>query len=144
MNALPGFIRPGAIVRLKSGQRARIYATDGGGGFPIHGAIEMNGGWILASWQQDLSWSAGEPFGACWTIVGPDRPDYSALWPLLPPWIRFLARDEDETLCGFSERPEIYGGWSMWHGSHPSSIPAEHCPPPVGDWRESLAERPEP
>lgn len=94
MNAIPSHIRPGAIVRLKAGNRARIYAVDGGKGFPIHGAIDIAGEWIAASWREDLSWSDVDVVGACWTIVGP--------------------------------------------------IPDEHCPPPVGDWQESLAERPAP
>lgn len=145
---LPDYIRPGAIVRLKAGNRARIYAIDGKADYPIHGAIELDGEWTASSWREDLTWSNVDAVGACWTIVGPDRPDYSALWPLLPPWVRFLARDENGNLWAYSEEPiliESDGEWAAAEGaSYPCRIPDSHCPPPVGDWRESLAERPAP
>jgi hypothetical protein len=46
--------------RTKGGRRARIYATDAGGMFPVHGAIECEGGWLPAAWQEDGSASLTE------------------------------------------------------------------------------------
>jgi hypothetical protein len=37
--------------KLRSGGNARIYATDGTGTTPIHGAIECNGEWELHAWN---------------------------------------------------------------------------------------------
>jgi hypothetical protein len=34
----------------RDGREVRIYATDGGGTYPIHGAIERREGWVSASW----------------------------------------------------------------------------------------------
>lgn len=35
------------------GLEVRIYATDGTGNFPVHGAVLSNCGWILAEWSED-------------------------------------------------------------------------------------------
>jgi len=34
----------------RDGREVRIYATDGGGEYPVHGAIKRSEGWISASW----------------------------------------------------------------------------------------------
>ena len=36
---IPDYITPGAIVRLRDGSKARIYATDGGSPWNVHGAL---------------------------------------------------------------------------------------------------------
>jgi len=36
--------------KTRDGQEVRIYATDGGGSYPVHGAIKRSDGWISASW----------------------------------------------------------------------------------------------
>lgn len=58
----------GKEYTTKGGHRARIYATDGGGKYPIHGAIQDDGGeWLLARWAADgvhtghLRWSLTPP-----------------------------------------------------------------------------------
>jgi len=38
--------------RTRDGNEVRIYATDGGGLFPVHGAIRLNGGWESTSWTK--------------------------------------------------------------------------------------------
>lgn len=44
-------IEAGKEYLTRDGNRARIYATDGGVIFPVHGAIYEDGeGWDLASW----------------------------------------------------------------------------------------------
>ena len=35
------------------GSEARVYATDGGGDTPIHGAVKTQGGWIASVWDKD-------------------------------------------------------------------------------------------
>jgi hypothetical protein len=40
--------------RTRDGREVRIYATDGGGYWPIHGAIQLScSGWSPASWDDD-------------------------------------------------------------------------------------------
>lgn len=38
------------------------------------------------------------------------KPDLSALWPLLPPWIEWVAMDRDGAWCGFKKKPKVIFG----------------------------------
>jgi len=40
-------------ARTRDGREARIYATDGGGDFPIHGASLNDGQWSAECWMRD-------------------------------------------------------------------------------------------
>jgi hypothetical protein len=37
--------------KTRDGREVRIYATDGGGDRPVHGAIKYDGGWFLRHWS---------------------------------------------------------------------------------------------
>jgi hypothetical protein len=37
--------------KTRDGREVRIYATDGAGTYPVHGAIKRSDGWISASWE---------------------------------------------------------------------------------------------
>ena len=39
--------------RTRDGREVRIYAADGGGMHPVHGAVLMNDGWRSATWETD-------------------------------------------------------------------------------------------
>ena len=39
--------------RTRDGREVRIYAVDGGGSFPVHGAIRFENFWGLISWDFD-------------------------------------------------------------------------------------------
>ena len=39
--------------RTRDGGEARIYATDGGGTHPVHGAIKLKDGWEAVAWRID-------------------------------------------------------------------------------------------
>lgn len=39
--------------RTRDGREVRIYATDGGGHRPIHGAIREDGNWVAYTWLYD-------------------------------------------------------------------------------------------
>jgi hypothetical protein len=39
--------------KTRDGREVRIYATDGGGIYPVHGAIKNESGWYLAQWYSD-------------------------------------------------------------------------------------------
>lgn len=45
-------IEIGRTYRTRDGREVRIYAVDGGGHKPIHGAIREGDGWVAASWLQ--------------------------------------------------------------------------------------------
>lgn len=46
-------IQPNIHYCTRSGRRARIYATDAGGRFPIHGAIQDEIGWFMVDWTDE-------------------------------------------------------------------------------------------
>ena len=39
--------------RTRGGQEVRIYATDGTGSHPVHGAVKISIGWISCCWMQE-------------------------------------------------------------------------------------------
>ena len=42
----------------RDGREVRIYATDGVGGHPVHGAIKHPDGWRQATWMRDGYWAS--------------------------------------------------------------------------------------
>lgn len=46
------FTKP-ELLQTRGGQSVRIYATDGGGAWPIHGAVKKDNIWAAASWATD-------------------------------------------------------------------------------------------
>jgi hypothetical protein len=38
--------------RTRDGREVRIYATDGRGIYPVHGAVKVEDGWIPYTWQE--------------------------------------------------------------------------------------------
>ena len=40
-------------LQTRDGRQVRIYATDGGGTKPIHGAVFYGGEWKVRQWQED-------------------------------------------------------------------------------------------
>lgn len=45
--------KPGKEYRTRSGRRGRVYATDGAGTAPIHGAILLGNGWLEITWENN-------------------------------------------------------------------------------------------
>lgn len=43
-------IDPKKQYRTRSGEEVRIYAVDGGGEYPVHGATKLNGEWLANGW----------------------------------------------------------------------------------------------
>ena len=39
--------------RTRDGREVRIYALDGGGNYPVHGAFKSHTGWVVRHWPQD-------------------------------------------------------------------------------------------
>jgi hypothetical protein len=38
--------------RTRDGREVRIYATDGDGAYPVHGAVNDLGGWVSVEWTE--------------------------------------------------------------------------------------------
>ena len=45
--------------KTRDGQDVRLYAIDGRGDCPVHGAIEGDHGWIVHTWCNDGLWAEG-------------------------------------------------------------------------------------
>lgn len=54
-------------VKTRGGREARIYSTDGGGGYPVHGAIyiEEKKQWVQATWTLDGYYTVNNRVGSC-------------------------------------------------------------------------------
>jgi len=46
--------------RTRDGREVRIYATDGGGSHPVHGAIKREEGWVCHAWRSTGCWMHSE------------------------------------------------------------------------------------
>lgn len=137
----PDYIFPGAFVRLRNGSKARIYATDGSPPYVIHGRVS-NGD--VEIWVISGSAIAENADPNPHDIIGPwiEKPDCSKLWPLLPPWIQWLASDEDGDWCCFTVKPRVIA--NFWHNDGlVMLVPHKYAPTFFGDWRDSLCERPQ-
>ena len=69
--------------RTKDGEEVRIYATDGGGSYPVHGAVKTAGGWYYVVWT-----NGGSVFKA-----GSDPADLVEVGMLPEYWVVFYNRD---------------------------------------------------
>lgn len=143
---IPDYTTPGAIVRLRDGGKARIYATDGAGGYPIHGAAWIGTRWVLREWTREGFTLPDAPHCPS-SIVGPwiDEPDASKLWPQLPPWIEWLAKDRAGTWYGYECKPLLGGEGSPYFHSPIGTnlvVPSRYAPTFTGDWSLSLCRRP--
>jgi len=142
MTTLPEYIKPNTFVKLRDGSKARIYATDGADPWTVHGAVLKESNWIAIDWA-GVEFKPAEK--ADYDIIGPwtDKLNCDKLWPLLPPWIKYLAMDDDSIWNGYSHKPKI--GISVYHctesGHNYCSIPKEYSPIYSGDWKDSLVER---
>lgn len=148
MNTTPSFIFPGAFVETRDKRKALIYVTDADKTRPIHGTRFCEDRLYVTSWLRSGSFSRLTDENA-WDIIGPwiDKPDRSKLWPIFPPWIKWLVQNADGRWFGSSCKPindEIRDWWYFsQHDTHYSmDIHPDYYPTFIGNWRESLVERP--
>lgn len=140
---IPDYITPGAIVRLRGNRKARIYATDGSPKYPIHGAILDGSGWSIQLWTEAGHYYDSEPEHGR-SIVGPwiDEPDASKLWPLLPPWIKWVAKDRNAIWFGYPDEPRLAKPEGIWVSETVCWIAPDYAPTFTGDWTKSRIRRP--
>ncbi|MGM0584255.1 MAG: hypothetical protein ACQEUZ_06360 [Pseudomonadota bacterium] len=89
----------GKEYRTRDGRRARVYATDGGGPCPIHGAINKNDRWFAYCWRKDGTDAEQQSLPA---IVTPND-------DLMPPKREAWVRWENGIITGFTESAEDIG-----------------------------------
>jgi len=145
---LPDYIKPGAFVKLRDGSKAHIYALDKGSHFPIHGAVfrPEHGSWVQESWTREGNYRLPQILKENgWDIISAwtDTPDCSKLWPLLPPWINWVAMDENGSWAGYRNKPgKVEGFYYCKSDDDYCTIPKEYSPKYSGSWKDSLTERP--
>lgn len=63
----------------RDGKEARIYALDGAGSYPIHGAIKVGEKWEGRQWQINGSWRMGSRADATDLINAPEKTEWWTL-----------------------------------------------------------------
>ena len=138
---LPEYVKPGAFVKLRDESKARIYATDGGPSpYNVHGAIWIDNHWNQREWA-DCQYTMEPNHDR--DIIGPwtDKPNCDKLWPLLPPWIKYLAQDYNGDWYASLDKPELKENYWLACPGKFIVIPKEYAPIYSGDWKDSLVER---
>lgn len=69
-------INPHKLYKTASGNPVRIYAVDGSGEYPVHGAIETDDGWESASWTKEGAYrvSKGQSQHDLVEVIADDMP----------------------------------------------------------------------
>ena len=102
--------KPGETYRTRDGREARVYAVDGGGSHPIHGAIKTDFGWESENWRENGSVYSSEPRGQA-DLMPPKR----ELWVIAPKDFKNGDRmygytSSDDAIDGMNG---LYGRWAM-------------------------------
>ena len=145
-------IKPGDVWVTYDGRIARVYATDAGSHFPIHGAVK---------WESDDVWSAETWTEAGFRTIkrGPIacgdlhhkydwRQELAPIWAALKPEWTWLAMDVAGEWFAYHRRPHINiheevlcgedGSGEERITSRAFALPTPDCP-----WYETATERPE-
>ena len=138
----PLTITPGKLYRTRDGNKVGIYATDGGGDYPVHGHVEGTvRSWTAEGWFSNTHSIHFLDLIAEWI----DEPQGS--WDGYPAWANWRAKDEDGSWWWYEQRPMLFkrdGNWCREKLAQLSGqIPSSHAPTFSGGWTDSLQQRPE-
>ena len=137
-------IQPGQTWLCRDGvTKARIYATDGVGSQPIHGAIEDHRGWCSETWaHHGRFWSEGEhPYDLIRRIDW--REELAPIWAVLKPEYRWVAMNASGQWLAFALRNRPARAESVfWSQGEHFPLHALRTPTPDCPWHETLTERP--
>lgn len=144
-------IESGKFYRTRNGHKVRIYATDGGGEYPVHGAIYLDDGvWISRTWTSNGFYSS---------IDDTSDSDLISEWrqtiddidfdkSCLPKWAKFICMNEAGQWYWSDAKPTYIRQanglldeyWDL-SGQVSGIIPDEHAPKNYqGVWKDSLFE----
>lgn len=98
-------IEVGKFYISRDGKKVRIYATDGKGDYPVHGAFYSNGGWdSLELTKYGRYYSNGEINSS--DIVREWVEPLKFDWECLPAWIdRYIAMDKNGKWFAYDKAP---------------------------------------
>lgn len=137
-------IEPGKFYRTRDGKKARIYATDGGSPYQIHGAVQCDEVWVSHTWTKDGIFREGT-LQADSDLISEWREEPEVPWERVPIECKWVAMDAGGRWFGYTTQPTAcYGSWAIDNTGHaqllfPSQTPKNY----TGGWRESLTKRPE-
>jgi hypothetical protein len=124
------------------GNPVRIYATDAGGDFPVHGAVYQIGCWNIKSWTMTGKYWPGEDYH-----LDLDLSDWKddIPWDCLRPEIKCVARDKCGQWLGHDGEPIKDGQDGIWcsAGHEIYALDGVKMPQGPADWKEAIARRPE-
>lgn len=84
--------KPGEKYFTRDGREARVYATDGAGEYPLHGAIFMTLSEDFDEGWHDASWTAQGSY-----IETDDVSDRDLMPPKRELWVNFYTPDRDDS-----------------------------------------------
>jgi hypothetical protein len=132
-------------TQTKDGTPVRIYATDGGGKFPVHGAVfnKDDCHWTILTWTITGSlYLTGDEHG-----LDLDLSDWKEKipWDCLRPEIKVVARDDDGRWFGHEIEPNKDAQDGIWcsAGHEIYALDGVKMPQGPADWKEAIARRPE-
>ena len=137
-------IKPGETWLRRDGGKARIYATDGSGLYPIHGALEIAGGWTHDAWTREGSF--GREGGHQLDLIRRNdwRAELAPIWAVLRPEYRWLAMDRGGSWWAYQKEPEIkIGKRTFAYQVDCGLLDIVRMPTPDCDWTKTCVERPE-
>jgi hypothetical protein len=124
------------------GHPVRIYAADGGGNWPIHGAFWVKSfGWICATWTEEGSIEISK-IPSSYDLDLHDWRD-EIPWDCLRDDIQWVARNYNNEWIGFADKPTHYFLTGFWFGASVANLGGIKMPTGPADWREAIAKRPE-
>ena len=138
-------IKPGQVWVRRDGGKVRIYATDGAGPYPIHGAFETKSGWRIAFWSLHggyLHSSLERSFDLIRLYNW--REELAPIWAALHPRFKCFAMDDDGEWFLYEHKPTrerkryALSTGECWLINHLFNMPTPDCP-----WYETLTMRPE-
>ena len=139
--------KPGETWLRHDGGKARIYATDGAGLYPVHGAVESDNGWSSEVWTEDGKFLDNVDLHDYDLIRRVDwRADLAPIWAALRPEYRWVAMNDYGLWCAYKKKPipSLDTGQFFDDGDRPRvELAGFYMPTPDCDWTKTLTERPE-
>lgn len=131
-------IEVGKFYKDRVGRKVRIYATDGLGDYPIHGARLHKNVWCVARWTRKGKLYIGETHPddivSEWVAKHPRNGE--------PAWAthRVMFMGGNWYWCSNEPVGEMFGWSFKGEGVLFGVIPPSHAQPFTGDWKDSLQE----
>lgn len=134
-------IEAGKFYRTKGGAKARVYALDGCGEYPVHAAVMARcDKWFPVTLDEFGQGGSGslDSIISEW-VENPPQFD----WGRAAAWHNFIVLTRSGGWIALRNRPTISSAGDAWVVEGGANyIDEEFCPTFSGDWKDSLIERP--